>query len=468
MKIKRILPLFICLTGSLCALSGCKDNTEVVDGGLDGTLEAVPINSLYDGIAAMYQTKNYTLEVIHTYGAYREEIPDMIFSKKYIGSDGAAYEDFKVLYNDGEGIYRVSFTDDFLSGEYLTKRDGTKYTNLWDNSIVNTMYGACPQYIKKTVTKDLTSLKIEDKDYKIAFLKTIIGNTNNFADINDLEAKYENNKVVFNLTLGSSHQYRVTLKNVGTTKSDHLKMFVANGGKPLVAKHDLSEMRRLLYLDNYVQRVYMVNEGEGFWSGFSFFTPHYFFATGSDPYVGNAYMEFDYKDDPAIDNDFDMWGIYLVNVSRDDNGQYVAYLASANAYNSSTKEIEECVRYPSIKLDLLDNLEYVKEGEIRDANYEDTASLFDGTPNKYYFIEENLVKNFVNNFSLNTSFEGVEFNTVAIEIGLAENDKDSMVCFHAIGYYPGDGMTYDILIPLYGFGDANRPALDKLYEDYNK
>ena len=90
MKIKRILPLFICLTGSLCALSGCKDNTEVVDGGLDGTLEAVPINSLYDGIAAMYQTKNYTLEVIHTYGAYREEIPDMIFSKKYIGSDGAA------------------------------------------------------------------------------------------------------------------------------------------------------------------------------------------------------------------------------------------------------------------------------------------------------------------------------------------------------------------------------------------
>ena len=189
-------------------------------------------------------------------------------------------------------------------------------------------------------------------------------------------------------------------------------MFVANGGKPLVAKHDLSEMRRLLYLDNYVQRVYMVNEGEGFWSGFSFFTPHYFFATGSDPYVGNAYMEFDYKDDPAIDNDFDMWGIYLVNVSRDDNGQYVAYLASANAYNSSTKEIEECVRYPSIKLDLLDNLEYVKEGEIRDANYEDTASLFDGTPNKYYFIEENLVKNFVNNFSLNTSFEGVEFNTV--------------------------------------------------------
>ena len=37
----------------------------------------------------------------------------------------------------------------------------------------------------------------------------------------------------------------------------------------------------------------------------------------------------------------------------------------------------------------------------------------------------------------------------------------------AIGYYPGDGITYDYIIPLYGFGDANRTALDTIYSQYN-
>ena len=484
MKNKKLLTLLACLGGSLVALAGCKTGEQPSGQGDNPSgqdnpnpsenvtySDEVKINSLYEGFVALYQTKNYTLEVIHTYGTYREEIPDMIFTEDYIGYDGKTYEELSVYYNDGEGIYRVSYADDFQSGEYMKDKLGASYKKLWDpnnKSVVPTMYGACPQYIAENVTPELTEVSVTDKQYRVRFMQTIIGNTNNYAGVDSLTAKFENGKVSFNLSInGGAHFYKVTLKNVGITKSSHLQMFIKNGGTSFTPARELTEMRRLINLDNYVQRIYLINEGTNSWAGFYFFTEHYMFQTGNDTSTGNAYMEFNYKEDPTIDNDFDMWGIYLVNVSRDANGQLVPSLANSHAYNSDSIEIEEVCRYPSLKLNLLHNLEYVKEGEVRYANYDETAGFFTGTPKKYYVIDESLVKNFCNNFGLDTSFADVVFNTVAIEIDLQAADKDSMVVFHAIGYYPADGLNYDYIIPLYGFGDANRSALDTIYSQYN-
>ena len=462
MKNKKILSFLVCLSSSACLLAGCETSDE--------QQSEIQINSLYDGMVALYQTQNYTLDIIHVNNTFREEIPSMIFTKDYIGYDGAAsYEDLDVLYNDGTGIYRVSYGDDFMAGEYILDKAGNKCTNLWDNSLVYTMLGEGGKYIKANVTKETTNLTITDKDYKIKFAQTIIGNLNNFANIDSLTAKYENNKVIFDLSIDKGvDTYKVTLKNVGNTASSHLKMFIKNDGKAFVPNNDLSEMRRLINLDNFVQRTYMISEGEHYWAGYQFFTPHYYFTTGNDPMVGNGYMEFNYKESPELDNDFDMWGIYLVNISKSEAGEMQAALVSTNAYNSSTVEIEECCHYPSRYLDILNNLEYLKAGgDVRGANYEETSNFFEGESKKYYFIDEALVKNFISNFSLDTGFEGVVFNTVVVEIGLAEQDKDSMVCFHAIGYYPGDSKTYDIILPLYGFGDAKRNACDLLYSQYN-
>lgn len=464
MKKNKLLTLFVCFGGALSILTGCDDNPNSNTPSIDENLQEVAINSLYDGMVALYQTKNYTLSIIHTYGGYREEIPDKIFTKNYIGYDGT-YEDLDVLYNDGTGIYRVSYGDDFLAGEYLVDTSGNRQTKLWDNSVVYTMYGMGGQYIKKNITSGINEIVIQDKDYKLRFLETVIGSTSNYASIDSLKAKYENSKVTFDLTLDSgANSYRVVLKNVGTTTSSHLKMYVKNGGTAFVPNNDLTEMRRLINLNNFVQRTYMVSDGEGYFSGWQFFTEHYFFLTGTDGNIGIAYMEFDYKDDPTIENDFDMWGIYMVNVSYDENNQIIAGLASANAYNSATKEIEECCRYPSIQCDIFHNMEYIKTGEVRDCDYmfEESAAK------RYYFINENLVNNFINNFSLDTQFEDVVFNTVAIEISLSENDTESTIIFHAIGYFPTDGMTYDIILPLTQFGGANRSALDYIYTTYNK
>ena len=461
------------LLASLCtvvSLSGCKE--EKIEG-FDDELKEVPINSLYDGMVALYQTQNYSFEVILTSGSYRVDTPDMIFTKKYIGFDGQGYEDLNVYYNDGNGIYHVTYAEDFLAGEYLADKKGNKYDNLWNNAVVDTMLGVGGAYIKQNVTSTTTNLKIEDKDYQLQFLKTFTGSTSKFANVEYLNAKYENGKVVFDLKLDANAgnlNYKLTMKNVGTTASSHLKMFVSNDAKPFVPNDELKKMRELLYMDNYIQRTDMVYEGEHAWMGYQFYTEHYFFTTGNDTSVGTAYMEFDHKAEAGFEGDIDMWGIYMINVSKDENGSPVVAAPSQMPYNSSTIEVEDCVRYPSRKLDLLNNLEYVKAGEIREAEYNRTENIeqFEGGTSKYYFTNEALVKNFVENFSLNTAFEGVIFSTIAFELKIADQPKDSMVCFHAIGYYAGDGVTYDIIIPIYGFGEANRSVLDNLYNAYNK
>lgn len=471
MKNRKTFGILLCLFSSALVITGCKE--ESVEENEEENLTAVDINSLYDGMVALYQTKNYTFEIVHTYGgrSYREDLPDMIFTKKYVGYDGKMFEDMSLYYNDDNGIYHVSFADDYQAGEYLKDKSGNNYKNLWDNSVVSTLYGVGGAYIKKNVTKETNEIVITDKDYTIKFLETITGTAYDYSiiDAGTFVAKYENNKVSFDLSLNHNDEaYKVTLKNVGTTTSSHLKMFIGNGGQAFVPEKNLTEMRRLLNLDNYIQMNYLINEGEYGWSGYQIFTDHYYMQTGTDISVGNAYMEFDYDDDPTLDNDYDLHGIYLVNVFRTEEGSIDASLVGGRAYNSDTMEVEECVRYPSLKLDLLKNLEYVKKGEVRNANYEGTADLFKNGSEKYYFIDEKLVRNFCNNFGLDTYFEDVAFNTIAIETSIAADDKDSIICFHAIGYYPGDGMTYDYLIPLIAFGNANRAALDTLYEMYNK
>ena len=125
MRKNKLLTLLVSFA-SLCALSGCKNGNNNNQPG-DTTVtkaDEIKINSLYEGFVALYQTKNYTLEVIHTYGTYREEIPDMIFTKDYVGFDGKSFEELSVYYNDGTGVFRVSYTDDFQSGEYLKDKLG--------------------------------------------------------------------------------------------------------------------------------------------------------------------------------------------------------------------------------------------------------------------------------------------------------------------------------------------------------
>lgn len=457
MKNKKILPILLCAFGSCCALAGC-DNTEEKK-------NEIKINSLYDGFAVMYQTKNYTLEIVRLVDSYREEIPDMLFTANYIGYD-KQFEDLDILYNDSNGIYHVCYKDDYFAGEYIKDKLGNKYTNLWDNSLVPTMFNEGGKYIKANVTKDINEITITDKAYKLKFLETITGSVTSYVDVDSLTAKYENNRVIFNLSIGQGKDsYKITLKNAGTTESAHLNTFIKNGGQAFVPNKDLSEMQRLFNLDNFVQRIYMINGDEHYWSGFAFFTPHYYFPTGSNTSIGTAYIEFNYKEVEELENDFDLRGIYMVSVGESETGEMEAGLVSSRAYNADTLEIEECYHYPSRYLDLLRNLEYVKSGEIRNANYEETKVFFPNGSNKYFVTDENLVKNFVSNFSLESGFQGVTFKTVGIEIALAEADKDSIICFHAIGDY--GAQPVDVLIPFTGFGDAQRSVLDILYSQYN-
>ena len=239
-----------------------------------------------------------------------------------------------------------------------------------------------------------------------------------------------------------------------------MKTFRANGNKVFTPCEDLEEMRRLIKLDNFIHQIYSISEGVGSYIGYEFFTPNYFMTTGnSDTNSGYIYMEVEHEADENLDSDLS--GIYLFTVQKVDNEYQWGY--SPNVINT-VPNIEKCMHYPSF-LKLLNNLQYVKEGELRGSEYvlEDRENI-----KKYYFTEQFLVNDFADNFSLTSQFSDCTPLAVSIELDLVHDaDKDKNIIFHYLMKYTGDGQTYDVILPLMWFGSANKAHIDQQYEALN-
>ena len=462
MKLNKFIK-FILAIGGAVSLSGCEKNKEPeVPVEEEEVLNPVAINSLYDGMVAMYQTKNYTFKIIRKEGSSAAKSYTLKFKQDFVGYDGYKMSDFKGAINDGSGIFNVSYEDDYIISEYLRNSEGAIATSLWDNSVVHTMYGIGGQYIKKNITSNITSITITDKNYIIGFMETFGYDSTVFGSVNSLKASYEEGTVsfAFSLALSTKVYYTIKLADVGTTTSEHLKEFKASGKKVFTPHQDLSEMRRLLKLDNFAHKIYTIYEGEGSYTGYEFFTPYYFITTSlQNTNVGNGYMELDHKADESNINQ-DMYGIYMFSVSVVDKEYNFDF--SSIVYNT-TPEIEKCLHYPSF-LKLLTNLEYVKEGNLRDSDYVyDSSSV-----KRYYFTEQFLVNDFANNFSIYQNFEDCTALGVSIELDLEhENDADKNIVFHCIVQHTVDGTIYDIVLPLLWFGAANKTHWYATYEVLN-
>ena len=472
MKANKLLKFIVAFSGIL-SLSSCdffnKKNEEpepspepTPSPSQEEVLTPVEIHNLYEGMVALYQTKNYTLNISKKEGTSAAKLSQLKFRDEYVGYDGDSLFDFNGTVNDGNGIYSVSYEEDFVTSEYLEKEDGTRARSLWDNSVISTMYGVGGQYIKKNVSPSISNITITDKNYIIGFVKTLGFGSTAFSSIDSLKAKFENGVTSFTLviTLSQTTTYTVSLADVGTTTSEHLKTFMKSESKVFTPSQDLQEMRHLIKLDNFIHQIYSISDGEGSYIGYEFFTPHYFMTSGnSDTNAGYVYMEVEHEPDETIDAN--MSGIYMFNIVKD--GDEYVWQYSPNAINT-TPDITKCMHYPSF-LKLLSNLQYVKEGELRGSEY-----VFEGNQNvaKYYFTDESLVKDFGDNFSLTSQFTDCTPLAVSMELDLSHDlDKDKNVVFHYLMKYAGDGETYDVILPLMWFGSANKAHVDSLYETLN-
>lgn len=457
---------FILVAGAVASVSGCekKNDKEATPTPTSEpeVLTPVEINSLYDGMVAVYQTKNYSFEISKKEGSKNTSLGTLKFREDYVGYDGSKNTDFHGTINDGHGLFNVSYEDNYITSEYLTKEDSTFATSLWDNSVVSTMYGVGGQFIKKYVTSETSSITVSDKNYVIGFIKTIGYDSLAYSSVKYLKAEFKNNVVTYTLSLGLSVTtiYTIKLINVGITTSTHLKDFKDGGNKVFTPNEDLSEMRRLIKLDNFIHQIYSLDGHSGSYIGYEFMTPHYLMTTGiSDTNTGAMYMEIEHTADEEINQD--MSGIYLVAVSIQDGQYNFAY--SPNPINT-TPEIEKCMHYPSF-LKLLNGLEYVKAGDLRGAEYLFTTET---AAKRYYFTDQVLVYDFAKNFSLTEQFSDCTPLAVAIELDFAHDvDKDKYVVFHYLMKYAGDGETYDVILPLMWFGAANKAHCDNFYNYVN-
>lgn len=457
-KIKSIFLASIIACGFVPLVSSCDKNTITKN-------EPVPveINSLYDGVVALYQTKNYTFDISIKNSEKIIDKYKMLFRDDFIGYDGESLYDFNGIFNDGKGIYKVNYEDEYITSEYLKSSNGTLAKTLWDNTIVSSMFGVCGPYIKKTFASGISTVQITNKDYTIAFLKTLGMDLVDYTSVKEFIAKYISEKTVFIMVVNDgveSLTYTIELENVGVTSSSHLTDFQKSGSGPFEPDATLARVRNLMLLNNYIHQIYSIDGDQRGWIGYEIMTENYFMTTGnSDTNVGSAYMEIVHHDDPEIPDDFEMNGIYLVNFTRNSSGEIeMAY--SMNPINT-TPDIVKCQHYPSLLM-LWDNLQYVKKGTIRDSDYIYTNLQAE----RYYFTDEILVNNFAKNNSLDKQFANTTPVAVSLEVKLDNDDAKCEVIFHYIMKYNGD--NYDCILPFMYFGSANRAHVDYIYNEFNK
>ena len=127
----------------------------------------------------------------------------------------------------------------------------------------------------------------------------------------------------------------------------------------------------------------------------------------------------------------------------------------------SKPDITEFYHYPKY-MSLLNNLQFLEEGELKNANYEDPL-----ISKKYYTKDLGLVMNFAKNFSLDQTWDFLSCppEALAIEIKLKEADENSSIIFHYLFRNGKD--EYDYLIPCMMFGKANIARLDTIWETLN-
>ena len=81
-----------------------------------------------------------------------------------------------------------------------------------------------------------------------------------------------------------------------------------------------------------------------------------------------------------------------------------------------------------------------------------------------YTEDQEILFDFSKNFALDTAFEGQKPDSLGIDININGTDDDSII-FYYYFYYGTAKYVYPI--PFFGFGDANIPVLDAIYQTYH-
>lgn len=434
LKIKKILLLGVLL------LTGCQANKNI------------EINSLKNGLLFLNTSKNYTLEIESSaYGTC-----SYIFTKNSIGFSASRKSSAMFAYiKDKKGIYTLNYDNGYVPGEYLLDEANKKITNLWSGDIHQTLYGVETSYINN-LSNDITTLDVTNKNYKMAFIKTVGYQIADYVNVDSLVINYTDDVLTFSLKMSTkkvSEVYR--LVNPNTSKNEEVETFLKNGGKALTLSSSLNKVRELVKCNNFLRYIYDIGTHD--YIGIEIFNERYFYSEITSYNYGSGAMAMNQKANEL--HNFDLYGCYNFSINTSIVNANVSNVGFYSTPMYQKPDIVEFYHYPTY-LNILSSMQYVKKGEVDGSPY-----TYEGE--SYYFDQISMVYDFVSNFSIDRSFDPNEYVPYAVGIDFINEDADKDCFVTFVYYFTYGSLLYAMPIPLTNFNNSNVALLDAIYDAYN-
>lgn len=446
---KYYKPLSLILVTSIF-LAGCQKGKSL-SSSIESSEVAIVMNSLREALTYLKDEKNYS----YSYIDKDEKSHSIIFNEdKVIFSNQDGKSSISSYIQDDEGVFHLTYEDDYQPGEYLVDDNGDKITDLWSSSYLPSVYKKGESLINGL--SDESEVTITDKPYKMAFIQTLGYSSKDYVNVNYLKAKFADGVLTFDLSMVDL-ETSITVSDYGVAKNQEINDLVKDGIKGATFEDRLLDFRRLMKMNNYIREIYDFETTS--YTGYELFNEHYFV---SELYKGSAAygsMEMNQKGDEEHHPGVDLFGCYSFYT---DAKMSETTLETIHFYSFPSFErpsIEEYYHYPCY-LSLLKNMEFIHAGMIQGMSYIPKGKI-------YHIYNKALIENFAVNFSIDQTYalDVCVPYALGIDINLKATDQSSIITFLYCFTYKKS--KYVMPIPFTSFGHANVELLDSIYEEYN-
>ncbi len=409
------------------------------------------ITSLKQGLKYLNTKKNYTI----SYQTASGDHCSLFFEKKSIGLKIENKNGSQQLHyiQDKKGIYPLQYNETYIPGEYILNENQERYTSLWDNSFYQTLLGVESDYINNLDDK-VNDLAVTNKKYKVAIIKTLGFTDTDYPNVDYIKCSYKDQSLSFEIKMLNKNPIAYKVSSLNSTINQDVKTYLKQGGKVFTPSNELSTMRSLIRSNNFTRDIYDINEKR--YIGCEIFHPNYFYSEIYGSGFGSGAMELNQK--ANNDHNFDLYGCYYF----DTKGSVQGKVNSVSFYPYAAYEkpdVVEMYHYPTY-LQILDNLQYFKEGHLDSTKYTPTG--------KTYIIEDlYYIYDFIYNFSFESSYDPQTCIPYGLEVDIALNEDASLNKITFVYSFHYQNKLYSVLVPLYNFNNSSIELLDEMYSRLN-
>lgn len=441
-KTKKLLFTFSVILASL-PLAGCKDEPKS---------EPIVVDCLKNGLIALNSTDNYTMNC----SGNRIAEHSRVYLKDSISlfyKDNKSYD--KIYYQDGDkGVYSIGYNGQkYVASSYYSNMP----KDVWSGKYFSTMKGVETDFVN-AVDKSAVTLKIINKSYRTAFLKTVGYSAIDYVNLDELTASYNNGKLYFKMNF-KNVIFNFVFSDFGSSTNTVLNNFFRNGGKPHQNTAEQNDIVSKMKSNNYAQEIFQFGETPETtgYIGKNYFNPNYFYTNYTGSLLATGHVALDGRES-ASGTYRDIYGCYqfLLDYSQEKQEDILTLFPTRF---SDEPDIPTFYNYPSNMM-ILDHMEYLLDWD---------RTIF---PTIEYILygkgfcitDPTMVYDIQNNFGIFSSFDGA----VPVAVGIDYYVQDTVTYIIFVCKFSYGGYNYYMPFPFYDFGNIKDQFLEAAIAEMKK